>query len=237
MWKGKKYLLLAGVLCLLGGSLSSTEDTALAAASASAATATTTATAAASTAAPDTVAVRQPLRVARLPLQLEGFMTPGQDVVDALERQIDRATHIPLNGVLQAASFLPEDDCEEALAEACEQAGRRPKLKNIVKPLADKLQADLVIVPVLTAYEEYTTMSMFWDHATLLHARAGIEMVLYDRTADKVIDRRAFRSFDDEYSTSGEASQLARDCMYQVLDETQLHDRMRVRLLAGDSKK
>ena len=231
MEKGKKYLLLAGIACLLGSGLGGNAH--IAVADTPAATAATTSAGDAT----GTATIRQPLRVARLPLQLEGFMTPGQDVVDALERQIDRATHIPLNGVLQAASFLSEDDCEAALAEACEQAGRRPKLKNIVKPLADKLQADLVIVPVLTAYEEYTTMSMFWDHATLLHARAGLEMVIYDRTADKVIDRSAFRSFDDEYSTSGEASQLARDCMYQVLDETQLHDRMRVRLPAGDSKK
>ena len=45
---------------------------------------------------------RTPLRVARLPLAVESSSMPSRQVLDRLERQIDRSLHVPLNGVLKA---------------------------------------------------------------------------------------------------------------------------------------
>lgn len=171
-------------------------------------------------------AERVPLRVAQLPLKIESYMVPSQNVRDSLEKQVDRSLHVPLNETLKAVEFIPEDECLSAWEELAAEQGKRVKAKDLVKPLAEKLHADLVVVPILTGYEQYTRMSFRWDRGVILHSYAAVQIAGYDRQSDEVFRKGASRWFDDEYSAAGEVSLLAREAMDAALQDAAIHDRV-----------
>lgn len=167
-------------------------------------------------------AERQPLRVAQYPLVVQSsWQEPGLEVTDELEGQIDRALHVPLNGTLHRVEYLPEKDCLAAWDEAENDNGSQ-KLKAMAKAVAEKLDADLVVIPVINDYVQYTTMSWRWDRDIILHSYVSLELVVYDRATDKVVDKKASRFYDDDYSTTGTASYLAREAMTDLIQQVNL---------------
>lgn len=170
---------------------------------------------------------RVPLRVARLPLSVESGSMPSQQVLDRLERQIDRSLHVPLNGVLKAVEYIPEQECLEALDQVIRENGARPpRRKEAARILAERLQADLVVLPVLDDYEQYTTFSWRWDRGEILHSFASVQIAGYDRGKQESFQKSASRIYEDEYSIAGEVSVLAGQAMDEALREAKLHDRI-----------
>ena len=173
-------------------------------------------------------AERTPLRIARLPLQVQ-CSTADDAAVDRIETQLDRAMHVPLNGTLQAVKEIPDSQVEAALDEVLaqlRQSNRRVRLQDAMKPLADKLQADLVVCPVLNDYEQWTEISWNWRHAELLHSYVAMEIVGYDRSRDETFHRSASRYFDDEYSVAGLAENLSMECLDELTQSTDLRNRV-----------
>jgi len=167
-------------------------------------------------------AERQPLKVAQFPLIVQSsWLEPGLEVTDDLERQLDRALHVPLNGTLHRVEYLPEKDCLAAWDEAADESSSR-KVKDRAKVIADKLGADLVVIPIVNDYVQYTTMSWHWDRDIILHSYVSLELVVYDRATDKVVDKKASRFYDDDYSTTGTASYLAREAMTDLIQQVNL---------------
>lgn len=176
-----------------------------------------------------------PLRVAQVPLVVTDscWQVPSQAVQDTLERKIDRALHVPLNGVLQAVTFLPEKDCEQALDDAYAALGRRARLRDVVRHMGTQLDADLVVVPVLTGYEQYTHFGWHWERGPYLHSYAAVTLGIYDRRTDEAFSKVGSRMFDDEYAAWGEVATLVQEAMDQALQEAGLH----TRLMAGTKNK
>lgn len=168
-------------------------------------------------------AERQPQRIAQFPLVIESWQQPSSDVQDELETKIDRALHVPLNDTLKAVEYIPEKDCLAAWDEVESGLTGKARIKDMAKPIAEKLNADLVVIPVVAGYEQYTTMSWYWDHDMILHSYAEIQLVVYDRTTDKLVYKKSSDFYDDEYSTTGTASYLARSCMDNVIRDANLH--------------
>lgn len=172
---------------------------------------------------PALAAGRQPQRIAQFPLVIESWQQPDASVQDQLETKIDRALHVPLNDTLKAVEFIPEKDCLAAWDEVEGQLTGKVRIKDLAKPIAEKLNADLVVIPVLAEYEQYTTMSWYWDRGMILHSRAEVQLIVYDRTKDKLVHKKASDFFDDEYSSAGTASYLALNCMERVVNDANLH--------------
>ncbi len=168
-------------------------------------------------------AERQPQRIAQFPLVIESWQQPSSDVQDELETKIDRALHVPLNDTLKAVEYIPEKNCLAAWDEVESGLTGKARIKDMAKPIAEKLNADLVVIPVVAGYEQYTTMSWYWDHDMILHSYAEIQLVVYDRTTDKLVYKKSSDFYDDEYSTTGTASYLARNCMDNVIRDVNLH--------------
>ncbi|WP_295634315.1 hypothetical protein [uncultured Mitsuokella sp.] len=168
-------------------------------------------------------AERQPQRIAQFPLVIESWQQPSSDVQDELEAKIDRALHVPLNDTLKAVEYIPEKNCLAAWDEVESGLTGKARIKDMAKPIAEKLNADLVVIPVVAGYEQYTTMSWYWDHDMILHSYAEIQLVVYDRTTDKLVYKKSSDFYDDEYSTTGTASYLARSCMDNVIRDANLH--------------
>ena len=172
---------------------------------------------------PALAAGRQPQRIAQFPLVIESWQQPDASVQDQLETKIDRALHVPLNDTLKAVEFIPGKDCLAAWDEAEGQLTGKVRIKDLAKPIAEMLNADLVVIPVLAEYEQYTTMSWYWDRGMILHSRAEVQLIVYDRTKDKLVHKKASDFFDDEYSSAGTASYLALNCMERVVNDANLH--------------
>ncbi|SFT69179.1 hypothetical protein SAMN02910356_01658 [Selenomonas sp. GACV-9] len=171
-------------------------------------------------------AERVPLRVAQLPIQVTCYNQPEQQVLERLERQVDHSLHVPLNETLQAVEFIPEADCLKALKEVATELGGKPDFKDMARPLAEKLQADLVVIPIVAGYEQYTYMSWNWDRGQMLHSYVSIRIVGYDRYTDEVFKKRSSRRYDDEYMPYGEVRRLAGEAMDESLRRARVHDRV-----------
>lgn len=171
-------------------------------------------------------AERTPLRVAQYPMLIQSRMMPSQAVQDDLERLVDRSLHVPLNGTLKAVEYISENECLAALDEVQQEAGAKAKMKDLLRPLADKLQADLVVVPVLTGYEQYQRMSWHRWGCYITHSYASVQVMGYDKSRDEVFKKGASRQFSDEYSTQGDVSLLAHEVMEEALRQAKIHERV-----------
>lgn len=169
---------------------------------------------------------RTPFRIARVPIIVTSAMTPTDEVLTGLERQIDRATHVPLNGTLGAVEYLDETECGRIYTDIVD--GRYGKILRREAPakLAELMDADLVIIPQLMGYEEYVRPSWHWDRREILHSYAQVRIEGYDRAEGKPFSESVVRTYDDEYSLRGQVERLASDAMTMVLDEARVHERV-----------
>ena len=171
-------------------------------------------------------AERVPLRVAQFPLLVQSRMMPTQDVQDKLGKRIDRSLHIPLNGTLNAVQYIPEKECWAAWEEARAETAGKVKLKDLMRPVAEKLHADLVVLPVLTGYEQYQTIRWNRWGRYIVHSYAAVEIVGYDKAREEVFSKGASRHFNDEYAAQGDVSQLAYEAMDEALSSAKIHERV-----------
>lgn len=171
-------------------------------------------------------AERVPLKIARVPIQVESVMQPSEQTLNQLEKEIDKAAHVPLNGTLKAVEYLDENECAALYADIL--AGHYGKILKKEAPLklAELTDADLVIVPHLTGYEEYITHGLFFSHREKLHSFAAVKIEGYDKTADELFKKNVSRSYDDEYTAGGKVEKLAIDAMQSALAEAKIHDRV-----------
>ena len=95
-----------------------------------------------------------------------------------------------------------------------------------MKPLADKLQADLVVCPVLRGYEQRTEQNWSWKHMPQLHSYVAMDIVGYDRSRDETFHKSGCRYFDDEYSSNGLAANLSLECLDELAASADLHNRV-----------
>ncbi len=167
-----------------------------------------------------------PLRVAQFPVQLQGRMMPSKNVQDKLGNMVDRSLHVPLNDTLEIVEFIPEKECLLVLSAVQEEAAAKTSLKDMMRPVADELKADLVVMPILNGYEQYQTMSWHRWGRHIIHSYASVQVLGYDKQKDEVFCKTAYRQFNDEYSSQGDVSTLAYEAMDEALRKAGIHDRV-----------
>lgn len=163
-------------------------------------------------------AEREPLRVARVPLQIGTYLMPSDEVVHGMEKKIDMALHVPLNETMHYVTFLPEEDTRAAQKEL-----RGQNYREMAKGIAQRLDADIVVIPLLTGYETYSHLGWRFTRGRIIHSYAAVRVVVYDRKEDRVIDKRAADRYDDEDSVRGEVGRMAIACMDTALRRADLH--------------
>ena len=169
-------------------------------------------------------AEKVPVKIARLPIIFQSSI-PDLDTRTTLETKIERATHIPLNQTLQVAEYLPMNDSAQILNEIWQEMRRESKktrLKDAIKPFAEKIDADIVVCPVLVDYSEWVdNFSRFGE--TYLHSYVRAELIVYDRRNDDLVDKKTSHMHHDTFSLAGTASYLAKTCFDELIDKTKLH--------------
>ena len=176
-----------------------------------------------------TAQAAQPVRIARLPI-IFLCSVPDSETCAALETKIQRAIHIPLNGTLQLVDYLPENDSAQALNDIWNELrsqNKKAKLIDAIRPLANKIDADIVVCPVLRQYGQYASFFSSWNGDIYINSYAEAELIVFDRRTDILTDKTASRMYNDVYALSGTASHLAKECFDKIIAESKLRDLIR----------
>ena len=170
-----------------------------------------------------TCAAANPVRIARLPIIFKSNV-PDYDTRVELEMKIARAAHIPMNKTLQVAYFIPTEESSQVLSDIWQKIrteNKKAKLQDAMRPFAEKIDADIVICPILLDYSQYVNgFSSFGE--TYIYSNARAELIVYDRRTDNLIDKKASQFYHDVMSTTGSVDYLAKICFDKVIDETKL---------------
>ena len=169
-------------------------------------------------------------RIAQLPLVVEGGAADvDAETVDALEDMVARDLHMPLNDTMGWLTYVDDRALMDAYDSACGQyvTRRGCDYPAALRATADAVEADLVVLPILTTYyEEIYYTSIFYEE-NFLHSGAAVRLLVYDRATGEVIDRRDARSYADEDQPSGRAYVLAGEVMRNVLAAANLRAHVR----------
>ena len=168
-------------------------------------------------------AEKKPLKVARLPIIFQSRQ-PDFDTCAFLETKISRAIMIPLNGTLKLTEQIPTQEATTALSEIwrdMRSENKKSKLKDAMRPLAKKLNADIIVCPVLLRYSESYFQSSR-NLSTHLVSNVSATLIVYDRRTDDLVEKKTSRSFNDSPNKFGKASYLAGECFDRLIDETNL---------------
>lgn len=164
-----------------------------------------------------TAQAAEPVRIARLPIIFLSNV-PDNETCAQLETKIKRAIHIPLNGTLQLVEYLPPEDSARALNDLY----NKDKFADLMRPLAEELDADIIVCPVLRDYIQHESIGFGWRDETCIISRVEVELIVYDRRTDDLIDKKASQFYHDSYSTIGTASYLSKICFDKVIDACKL---------------
>lgn len=169
------------------------------------------------------VTFAKPVKIVRLPIIFQKRQ-PDYETCAALETKISRAVLIPLNGTLKVAEFIDPEISSEKLNEIYKKMraeNKKLKLAETIRPLAESLDADIIVCPILLRYSEFFTQSGK-NLETHLYSDVSAELIVYDGRTDELIDKKISKSFNDSASKFGKASYLAADCFDRLINETKL---------------
>ena len=169
------------------------------------------------------VSAQAPVRIARLPIILCSAQ-PDNETCAELEVKIARAVHIPLNDTLKIAEYIPPATSAKVLAEmwkSMRAADKKAKIQDAMRPLAEDLDADIIVCPILLRYNQNYS-GAFTSDETYLSSNVRAELIFYDRRTDSLVDKKVSRMYNDMMSNFGTASFLAKECFDRLIDETKL---------------
>ena len=175
----------------------------------------------------------KPLRVARVPLVIRAYSADAE-VEDIIENRLDLALHVPLNDTMHYVEEIPQSEVEAALNDVLadlKTKHRRVKMKDAMQPLAEKLDADLVVCPVLTTYYEYIYYGgggWSWDShdSMILDSGASVELDGYDRIAQENFSQSASRYYHEGFHPTGRACMLAKDALETLISAMDINKRV-----------
>ena len=173
---------------------------------------------------------KSPLRLARLPIIILSS-TPNENTMMGLELKISRAIHLPLNGTLQAIDYIPTAESTDALQKIWDKIykdTKKVRLQEAMEPLAKKLDADMIVCPVLRRFNQHVMISTGMSDLSENHmvSNVEVELIIYDRNTKELTSKKAARSYNGEDIEWGSARFLADECMLKVIEQTQLRDKV-----------
>ena len=170
---------------------------------------------------------KKPVRLARLPII---FMNnqPDLNTCKTLEVKLSRAVHVPMNNTLRLVDYVGSNESSTALNEIWQELrakDKKIKLKDTMKPLAKKINADIIVCPVLRRYSEVYYQKSFGSEGKLV-SNVSATLIIYDRRTDELIEKKDSRSFNSEANRFGKASYLAEECFDRLIDATKIRQKV-----------
>ena len=172
-----------------------------------------------------TAQAAEPARIARLPIIFRSDAPDAQTCVE-LELKLERAIHMPITN--SRVEYLPPADSAQKLGDLWRKMrtdNKRAKIQDAMRPLARELDADFIVCPILHRYSENSAIGLGGDK-NFISSSVRVELIVYDRRADEIVDKKTSQTYRDSYHPLGTAAYLAKICFDKVIDETKLHRRV-----------
>ena len=170
---------------------------------------------------------KTPVRLARLPI-IFAHNKPNFETCATLETKLSRAFSIPMNGTLQLADYIDSQESSSALNKIWRELrakNKKASLTEAMRPLAEKINADIILCPVLRRYSEVHVQSNR-NLETKIISNVAATLIIYDRRTDELIENKDSRSFNDGSSRFGKASYLAGECFDRLIDATKIRQKI-----------
>jgi len=172
-----------------------------------------------------TAQAAEPARVARLPIIFANNAPDAQTCAE-LELKLERAIHIPTTK--SRVEYLPPADSAQKLGDLWRKMrtdNKRAKIQDAMRPLARELDADFIVCPILHRYSENSAIGL-GGNKNFIDSSVRVELIVYDRRADELVDKKTSENYRDSYHPLGTAAYLAKICFDKVIDESKLHRRV-----------
>ena len=88
------------------------------------------------------------------------------------------------------------------------------------------MDADIIVCPILRQYSQNTAISLSFSDETYISSHVRVELIVYDRRTDELIDKKASQMYHDTYHPLGTASMLAKICFDKVIDDSKIRNRI-----------
>ena len=170
-----------------------------------------------------------PVRLATVPIIVNTKTRVSEEGLRHMEYKIANAVHVPLNDTLKWVDYIPAYESNAAFKEVRQEVtGNRKKIKfkELMKPLANKLNADIVICTVIHHCKQYTIMTFSWDHNLHLVSTASVEMIIYDSRTDEIKNKKTSRFYNGDYDQRGTCEFLALECIDILIEELQPRNKL-----------
>ena len=167
--------------------------------------------------------VQPTVRVAQLPIELGGHFSITQKHVDQLNRDFYKSLEFASDGQRESVEFITLKESQTALREVIKELDGKSDPEAVIVPLAKKLNADIVILPELNDFQQHDYMNLDPSYTTSLmytYSYTAFRIVGYDRTKDEIFHKCAAKTYDYEQSSIGTADSLLKDCMDEVLQQS-----------------
>lgn len=160
------------------------------------------------------------IRVAQLPILVDSSAVVSQETSTTLQARFQQE----LQRTTAAASvqYVSEQECLTAYRKVVNDLNGVSDTTAILKPLAQELNADIVLQPVIMSCQQKDYMHLndtMSSSSIYTRSLASIDLIGYDRRQDEVFQKNAALTYNAEPSYSGMAAYLAQECMHSVLQQ------------------
>lgn len=164
-------------------------------------------------------ASQKPVKIVILPIINPSAEYPDVNVY--IDKQLHRAVHIPLNGVLEKTALIDTNAINTALQALNINADDLDN-KNSLQSLAQSLNSDLIISIKILRMHQYINYAPVNIVEPVIHSSVCLQLSVYDSRTNlyKSYNKAAF--FDDSYSPQGTVQSLTSDVLYNLLRKAQL---------------
>lgn len=172
-----------------------------------------------------TVASAAPMRIALLPvINYHCYTNLDTEGSEALYNRIRQEIHVPLNGVLQRTEELDKDEAATTFNQiwnGLSAENKKAKVADAIAPTAEKLNADMLILPVARNCRQEIHNSTRGERILICYA--NLDMYIFDNNTGDLRLYRASESFESGYDSSHTLPASILRCAEKVLKKAGLH--------------
>lgn len=161
------------------------------------------------------ISAAEPRRIAVLPIYCHSGHAFSR-IEAYLQEELDKNLHIPLNGTLNIAEFVPADEIETAIFSLHHQKPTGAFLQLV----AERVRADIAVCLVVQKAYEYRIPRF---DETYMVSGLSLELIVYDNKLLPATRRyKASDSYYDVFSSAGTLPALTEATAYQLFRKANL---------------
>lgn len=132
-----------------------------------------------------------------------------------ITQALQESLRIPLNSILNIHEYIPLEEISAVLPELNQTEKLHKFGPSRLKEAADKLDADLIVVFIITDLTQ--TQHHNWDGDTILYTSVSMQLLGYDKEKDAMINLKDHQYYHNDLSPWGSLENVAKEVTDKLL--------------------